>query len=154
MTLTSFHVNGIKVHLHWNSSSESIFRVWLSHKEWCENNKMMMTIISRNDESPWNFSTFKAGYFNKEPQEKGNKWATTWQNLQNDLCTQRRLGSALASTQSDQSLRCPHEETLGPYLLSAQWILISRMPRLIWVFARRTCHFLNFVMQQLKSYLP
>ena len=33
---------------------------------------------------------------------------------QNDLCTQRRLRSAWASPQSDQSLLCPHEETLGP----------------------------------------
>ena len=29
-------------------------------------------------------------------------------------CAQRRLRSAWASTQSDQNLRCPHEETLGP----------------------------------------
>ena len=36
--------------------------------------------------------------------------------LQNDLCAQRRLRSARASAQSDQSLRCPHEEPLGPYL--------------------------------------
>ena len=31
---------------------------------------------------------------------------------QNDLSAQRRLRSAWASDQSDQSLRCPHEETL------------------------------------------
>ena len=30
------------------------------------------------------------------------------------LCTQRRLRSAWPSAQSDQSLRCLHEETLGP----------------------------------------
>ena len=30
------------------------------------------------------------------------------------LCTQGRLRSAWASAQSDQSLCCPHEETLGP----------------------------------------
>ena len=34
----------------------------------------------------------------------------------NDLCTQGRLRSAWASTQSDQHLHCPYEETLGPYL--------------------------------------
>ena len=33
---------------------------------------------------------------------------------QND--TQRRLRSAFAAGQSDQSFRCPHEESLGPYL--------------------------------------
>ena len=32
------------------------------------------------------------------------------------LCAQRRLRSAWASAQSDQSLRCPHEESLGRYL--------------------------------------
>ena len=30
------------------------------------------------------------------------------------LCAQWRLRSAWASAQSDQSLRCPHEESLGP----------------------------------------
>ena len=30
------------------------------------------------------------------------------------LCAQRRLRSAWASAQSDQSLRCSHEESLGP----------------------------------------
>ena len=30
------------------------------------------------------------------------------------LCAQRRLRSAWASAQSDQRLRCPHEESLGP----------------------------------------
>ena len=34
----------------------------------------------------------------------------------NWLCAQRRLRSAWASAQSDQSLRCPHEESLGPKL--------------------------------------
>ena len=43
-------------------------------------------------------------------------WAAAWQNQQNDLCAQQTLRSALACAQSDQSLRCPHEETLGPYL--------------------------------------
>ena len=41
-------------------------------------------------------------------------WAAAWQNQQNDLCTQQRLRSAWVSAQSDPSLRCPHEETLGP----------------------------------------
>ena len=47
---------------------------------------------------------------------KTKKWATAWQNQQNDLCAQQTFISAWASTQSDQSLRCPHEETLGPKL--------------------------------------
>ena len=41
-------------------------------------------------------------------------WAASWQNQQNGMCAQRRLRSAWASAQSDQSIRCPHEETLGP----------------------------------------
>ena len=36
------------------------------------------------------------------------------ENQQNGICPQRRLGSTRASSQSDQSLRCPHEESLGP----------------------------------------
>ena len=39
--------------------------------------------------------------------------ASSCQNQQNDLCAQRRLLSAWAPTQSDQGLRCPHEEILG-----------------------------------------
>ena len=42
------------------------------------------------------------------------KRAASWQNQQNDLCAQQRLRAAWASAQSDQSLRCRHEETLGP----------------------------------------
>ena len=33
-------------------------------------------------------------------------WAASWQNQQNGMCAQRRLRSAWASGQSDQSLRC------------------------------------------------
>ena len=33
-----------------------------------------------------------------------------------DMCAQQRLSSAWASAQSNQSIRCPHEETLGPQL--------------------------------------
>ena len=33
-------------------------------------------------------------------------WARAWQNQQNDLCAQQRLGSTWASAQSDQSLHC------------------------------------------------
>ena len=38
------------------------------------------------------------------------------QHHQNDMCTQLRLSSAWASTQSDQSFRCPYEEILDPLL--------------------------------------
>ena len=50
--------------------------------------------------------------------------AASWQNQQNGMYSQRRLRSAWASAQSDQSLRCQHEGTLGPnFPLSAQWRL-------------------------------
>ena len=62
---------------------------------------------------------------------KVSKWAASWQNQQNDLCTQQRLGSAWASGQSDQSL-------LSAY---AQADL-----NLHWVHS----HFVGFVMRQLK----
>ena len=42
--------------------------------------------------------------------------AASWQNQQNGMCAQQRLRSAWTSAQSDQSLRCPHEESLGPWL--------------------------------------
>ena len=54
------------------------------------------------------------------------------------MCAQRRLRSACAYAQSDQSLRCPPEDALDhwqPRLYFAK-TLIS----LIWVFAGRTCN--------------
>ena len=36
----------------------------------------------------------------------------TWENVSSNICALRRLNSTCASTQSDQSLRCPHEEAL------------------------------------------
>ena len=44
---------------------------------------------------------------------QNHKWACAWQNQQIDLCAQRKLRSAWASAQSDQSLRYPHEESFG-----------------------------------------
>ena len=43
-----------------------------------------------------------------------HKWAGSWQNQQNGMCTQQRLRSAWATVQSDKNLRCPHEESFGP----------------------------------------
>ena len=68
-------------------------------------------------------------------------WATSWQNQQNGICAQRRLRSARASAQSDQRLRCLHDESLGPSLPIEQTVKTDqtgRMPRLTWVFAGRT----------------
>ena len=49
-------------------------------------------------------------------KEETNKdiGAASWQNQQNGMCAQRRLRSARTAAQSDQSLPCPHEESLRP----------------------------------------
>ena len=61
-----------------------------------------------------------------------------------------RLGSAWAFAQPNQSLCCPHEESLGTCMAthkahSEDSDQTGRMPRLIWVFAGRTSHFVGFV---------
>ena len=43
-------------------------------------------------------------------------WAVTWENVHSRMCGQSRHKSTCACAQSDQSLRCPHEETLHPWL--------------------------------------
>ena len=67
--------------------------------------------------------------------------AASWQNQQNDMCAQRRLRSAWASTKSDQSLRCVNR------WLRAQDFFMRTAKTLIriWVFAGHTCHFVGFV---------
>ena len=69
------------------------------------------------------------------------------------VCAQRRLRSAWASAQSDQSLRCPHEEYLVlSYPLSAlrrlwsDWVDAQADLSLRWAHT----HFVGFVMSQLK----
>ena len=97
------------------------------------------------------------------PLAKIKTWATSWQNKQNGLCTQRRLRSAWASAQSDQSLRrlrsawasAQPDQSLrsvramdswGPNVSSCgHWRLI----RLICVFAGRNGHFVGFDMRRL-----
>ena len=58
------------------------------------------------------------------------------------LCAQWRLRSAWASAQSDQSLRCALSEKLRTqafFKRTAKTDQTGGMPRLIWVFAGRTC---------------
>ena len=43
-----------------------------------------------------------------------NIWAAAYQNQQNDMCAQWRPSEDSDQAQSDQSLRCPNEETLDP----------------------------------------
>ena len=56
------------------------------------------------------------------------------------VCAQRRLRSAWASAQSDQSLRCAFSGQLRTqdFFMRTAKTLIRLMPRLIWVFTGRT----------------
>ena len=94
-------------------------------------------------------------------------WAAAWQNQQNDTCAQRRLISAWASAQSAKthislgirsvwSASSPSAwRNIGP--LTTYWVRsedsdqAGRMPRLIWVLAGRTCHFVGFFVRRLIS---
>ena len=62
------------------------------------------------------------------------KWATSWQNPQNGMCAQRRLSSAWAPSQSNQSSLSAWRK-LGSL---ATWTHWAHMPRLIGVFTGRT----------------
>ena len=69
------------------------------------------------------------------------------------LRAQRRLRSAWTSAQSDQSSLCAQWVAKNPSFLRADskdFDQTGRMPRLIWVFIGRTCHFVGFVMRWLK----
>ena len=86
---------------------------------------------------PWHKEKEKTNDIYEPAHDKTNK---------NDMCAQRRLRSAWASAHSDQSLPCPHEETLGPLLPTehtAKTLIRLGIYRLIWVFAGRTCHFVG-----------
>ena len=68
------------------------------------------------------------------------------------LCAKRRLRSAWASAQSDQSLLSTWRNlgSLATHSLHSQNSdQTGRIPRLIWVFAGRTCHFIGFDMWRL-----
>ena len=57
---------------------------------------------------------------------------------------------------SDQSLCCPHDDSWGPWLSVQRTVKADQtgqMPRLIWILAGCTGHFVGFVMRWLKSFL-
>ena len=77
------------------------------------------------------------------------KWASTWRIQQNVMYAQRILRSAWAYAHSEQSLPCTLWVAKDPSFLhvySKDSDQTERMPRLIWVFAGHTCHFVGFVM--------
>ena len=51
-------------------------------------------------------------------------WAAMRENVPSDMCVRRKLKSACASAQSDQSLRRPHERTLHPWLSKMRQVKI------------------------------
>ena len=81
-------------------------------------------------------------------------WTATWQNQQNE-CAQRRLRSAWASAQSDQSslhAQCLAKGSSFLHVDSKDSDQTGRMPRLIWVFAGRTltllfCHVMAHILE-------
>ena len=85
-------------------------------------------------------------------------WAAAWQNQQNDLCAQRRLNSAWASAQSDQSSLCTQWVTKDPRFLHADSEdsdQTGRMPRLIslhWAH-RSFCWFCHVAAHLVKFFL-
>ena len=93
--------------LHWNKQ-KSIYEIFVS--SWKQfwsieiwRDRIKASIIChewRTRETLLEFFRFR--YF---------KFGHTWENVPSDMCAQRRLRSACAFAQSDQSLRCSHEET-------------------------------------------
>ena len=88
------------------------------------------------------FKSFPAANYLSRLMIKSTKW----------LYAQRRLRSAWVSAQSDQSSLSAWRK-LGS--LVTHWVhsedsdQTGRIPRLIWVFAGRTCPFVGFVMRWL-----
>ena len=63
------------------------------------------------------------------------------------MCVQRRQKSACVFAHSDQSLRCPHEQTLPPWLpkMRSVKILIRLRKCAGLIFARHTCPKVRFL---------
>ena len=81
-------------------------------------------------------------------------WAASWQNQQNDLCAQQRLGSAWASAQSDQSSLSAWRNIgpLTPIERTVKTLIrLGECPGLS-EYSLGTRHFVDFVMRQLKSF--
>ena len=77
-------------------------------------------------------------------------WAAAWQNHQSGMCAQRRLRSPWASAVFPvSSLLNEWLRAQAFFMRTAKTDHTGRMPRLIWVFAGRTCHFVGFVVLQL-----
>ena len=72
-----------------------------------------------------------------------NKWAAAWQNLQKWLC-QISLGFRPVCSESSLCAQWVAKDPSFLHADSEDSDQTGRMPRLIWVFAGRTCHFCWF----------
>ena len=112
---------------------------WLRIRVWrMALQRTKSTIISRDD----SFDSIKMFY----------KWAASWQNQQSGMCAQRRLRSAWASSQSDQSSLSAWRK-LGSLVNHwarsedwSDWADAQADQSLRWPHS----HFVGFVMRQLK----
>ena len=77
------------------------------------NNKWAMTWQNRQSECALSEDSDQPGHPPSLIRVFAVRMKTAWVHSY-PLSAQRRLRSAWASAQSDQSLRCPHEECLGP----------------------------------------
>ena len=82
----------------------------------------------------------------------GIKCAASWQNQQNGMCAHRRqISLGIRPVWSVFALRMKKDWVLiYPLSASEDSDQTGWMPRLIWVFAGRTCHFVGFVMRRIK----
>ena len=80
-------------------------------------------------------------------------WAASWQNQQDD-CTQRRQISLGVRPVWSESSLCTQWVAKDPSILHVDYEDSDQtgwMPRLICIFAGRTCHFVGFAMRRLIS---
>ena len=95
-------------------NDKDLFNIYFQGRQWICFLRMQDGLISK---SAWiNTRNIRRGRFAFVDIGKGRRWGNPLCTTKPTTCSQRRLGSAWASAQSDQSLRCPHEESLGPWL--------------------------------------
>ena len=75
----------------------------------------------------------------------GRRWGNPPCSTKPTTCAQRRLGSAWASAKSDQSLRCPHEENLGPWLPFERTAKTDQNPDPIGALLKHDVHYVLVV---------
>ena len=95
-------------------NDSGLFNIYFQSRQWICFLRMQDGLISK---SAWiNTRNIRRGRFAFVDIGNGRGWGNPPCTTKPTTCAQRSRGSAWASTQSDQSLRCPHEESLGPWL--------------------------------------